>query len=45
MVVIPRLDLIVAWNDAEIHSREDENRALGLLVEAVTDTASAHRQR
>jgi hypothetical protein len=45
MVVIPSLDLIISWNDAEIHSREDENRALGLLVQAVTDTAPAHGQR
>jgi hypothetical protein len=34
MAVIPSLDLIVSWNDAAIRSREQENRALGLLVQA-----------
>lgn len=33
MVVIPSLDLIISWNDANIESREAENRALGLLVQ------------
>jgi hypothetical protein len=34
MVVIPSLDLVMAWNDADIHSREAENQALKLLREA-----------
>ncbi|MFQ6131682.1 MAG: hypothetical protein ACE5R4_06575 [Armatimonadota bacterium] len=36
MVVIPSLDLIISWNDADIRSRERENEALGLLVQSVT---------
>lgn len=35
MVVIPNLDLIMSWNDANIRSRDKENQALKLLVEAV----------
>lgn len=40
MVVIPSLDLIVAWNDAKIRSPEMENHALKLLVEAVNQNES-----
>lgn len=32
--VIPSLDLIVSWNDANIRSRDAESQALRLLVEA-----------
>jgi len=35
MIVIPSLDLIVSWNDANIRIRDKENQALRLLVEAV----------
>jgi len=35
MIVIPSLDLVVSWNDANIHSRDKENQTLKLLVEAV----------
>ncbi|MFQ6096551.1 MAG: hypothetical protein ACE5O2_02405, partial [Armatimonadota bacterium] len=35
MVVIPSLDLIISWNDANVRSREAENRALSLLTSAV----------
>jgi len=35
MIVMPSLDLILSWNDANIRSREGENEALRLLVEAV----------
>ncbi|MBD3177293.1 MAG: DUF4038 domain-containing protein [Armatimonadia bacterium] len=35
MVVIPSLDLIISWNDAQIDSPEKENQALSLLVDAV----------
>lgn len=35
MVVIPCLDLVVSWNDTKINSREKENQALKLLVDAV----------
>jgi len=37
MVVIPSLDVIVSWNDANIKSREAENEALRLLTEACVD--------
>jgi hypothetical protein len=40
MVVMPGLDLIVSWNDANIDSRERENRALGMLADAVSGGAS-----
>ena len=35
MVVLPSLDLVVSWNDANVKSREAENQALRLLVESV----------
>lgn len=35
MAVIPSLDIIVSWNDADIKGGEMENKALKLLVEAV----------
>jgi CubicO group peptidase (beta-lactamase class C family) len=34
MVVIPRLDLVVSWNDTKVKGRAMENQALKLLVEA-----------
>jgi CubicO group peptidase (beta-lactamase class C family) len=34
MVVIPGHDIVVSWNDAKIKSRDMENRALKMLVEA-----------
>jgi CubicO group peptidase (beta-lactamase class C family) len=34
MVVIPSLDLVISWNDAKVRSRQMENEALKLLVEA-----------
>ncbi len=37
MVVIPSLELIISWNDANIKSRDQENEALGLLVAAVVN--------
>lgn len=33
-VVIPGLDLVVSWNDAKIKSRDMENRALRMLIDA-----------
>ncbi len=38
MVVIPGMDLITSWNDTGINSREKENQALKLLVEACRGT-------
>ena len=43
MVVLPSLDLIISWNDSSVNSRERENRALGLLVEAVRDLSRTPR--
>jgi len=40
MVVVPSLNLIIAWNDAKIRSAEMENRALKLLVEAAAASQS-----
>jgi hypothetical protein len=37
MVIVPSLDVIVSWNDANITSREAENHALGLLTRACVD--------
>jgi len=37
MVVIPNLDLVMSWNDANIHSRDNETQALKFLIEAVVD--------
>ncbi|HJN18731.1 MAG TPA: hypothetical protein QGH10_24725 [Armatimonadota bacterium] len=37
MVVVPSLDAIVSWNDADVKSREAENEALRLLAEACLD--------
>jgi len=34
MVVMPALELVMAWNDAKIRSRDAENTALKLLAEA-----------
>ena len=45
MVVIPSLDVVVSWNDADVNGREMENAALGLLLEAVADTPSMVGQR
>ena len=41
MVVIPSLDVIVSWNDADVKDRETEGRALKLLVQAVNDRGAA----
>jgi CubicO group peptidase (beta-lactamase class C family) len=41
MVVIPSLDLIVSWNDADIKSREKENKVLRALVESVASAKPA----
>jgi uncharacterized protein DUF6298 len=41
MVVIPSLDLIIAWNDSKVNSREKENRALKQLVDSVNDKAKS----
>jgi CubicO group peptidase (beta-lactamase class C family) len=38
MVVFPRLDLIVSWNDARIEGRERENEALGMALDAVVES-------
>ena len=38
MVVIPSLDIVLSWNDANIHGADDENTALGLLVESVVSS-------
>lgn len=35
MVVIPSLDLVIAWNDARVRTRDMENQALRLLTESV----------
>lgn len=35
MVVIPSLDLVIAWNDARVRTRDSENQALRLLTESV----------
>jgi len=37
MVVIPSLDLIIAWNDSKVKGREKENQALKLLVSSVSE--------
>ncbi len=39
-VVIPSLDLVVAWNDSKIETREAENEALRLLVSAVKEPST-----
>ena len=38
--VIPSLDLIVSWNDANVRGRKMMNQALSLLAEAVIDSES-----
>ncbi len=40
LVVFPGLDLIVSWNDTRIDGRDDENRALGLLLAALVTPQS-----
>jgi len=35
MVVIPGLDVVMSWNDAQVRGRERENRPLKLLVKSV----------
>ena len=35
MVVIPSLDIVLSWNDTRIVGREMEDKALGLVVQAV----------
>ena len=39
MVVLPRLDLIVSWNDTKIEGNKMVNRALKLLLDSVIDSA------
>ena len=39
MVVIPGLDLVMSWNDAEVRGPERENRALKLLAKSVVPLA------
>lgn len=34
LLVLPGLDIVAAWNDARIQGVQDENRLLGILVEA-----------
>ena len=41
MVVIPSLDLIMSWNDADVRSRDKENQALKLLVRSVTAASNS----
>jgi len=36
MIVIPSLDVVLSWNDTKIRGRKMQNRALALLVAAVT---------
>jgi CubicO group peptidase (beta-lactamase class C family) len=45
MVVISSLDLIVSWNDTNIHSRDEENQALKLLVDAVINPPASTSSR
>ena len=40
MIVVPSLDVVLSWNDARVEGREMENRALKLLVGAVTGPAN-----
>jgi len=35
-VVLPSLDIVLSWNDADVTSREAESEALRLLVQSVT---------
>jgi hypothetical protein len=35
MIVIPSLDLVMSWNDANVKSREAENAAFRQLVASV----------
>jgi hypothetical protein len=37
MIVIPSLDIVVSWNDADVDTRDEENTALRLLVAAVVE--------
>ncbi len=37
MAVIPSLDVVLSWNDANVRSREAENEALGLLVRSTQE--------
>ncbi len=37
LVVLPALDIVVSWNDADIRGRQTENEALGLLAESAVD--------
>jgi len=39
MVVLPSLDLIVSWNDTRIDSRDKENEALSMVLDAVVEPA------
>jgi hypothetical protein len=37
MIVIPSLDIVVSWNDADVSSRESENEALRLVAAAAAE--------
>jgi len=37
MVVLPKYDIVISWNDTNIKGAEAENKVLGLLSQAVTD--------
>jgi hypothetical protein len=43
MVIVPGLDLIISWNDAEIKTREKENEVLKALVESAADAKAARQ--
>lgn len=38
MVVIPSLDIVLSWNDADLHSDDEINRALALIAGAVVSS-------
>ena len=41
MVILPSLDLIISWNDADIKTREKENEVLKTLVESAVSVKTA----
>jgi len=42
VVVIPDLELVVSWNNTRIEGRDMENKALGLLLDAVKEKRGSH---
>jgi CubicO group peptidase (beta-lactamase class C family) len=44
MVVLASLDIVTNWNDGDIHSRQDENHALRLLVESVVGGSRSEQE-